>query len=414
MQTTASSKVQKIDSAIYYALLGFALSLSCSIAGASIFIAMLFLLLLVRIYLKHDGLFLFKHLPKGFIICVSALIVVSLLSGLLGAHPANSTKAVLNFYVVRLIPMAMVLLFIKDKRKLVAIMIAYFIGFTIDNIAEFYNWGFNQTSRWYHSYRAEGFIFCMNKGALFSGSVPFLALASLHYLKKGSRQMSAVAATTFLLGAVALILSGTRGAWLGGAITAVIVLFLYLDFRKFLVLVTVGAIVVGGIFVSSPKLMNRAKTITITDKSNASNYTRILLWHGATAMWKDNPVLGVGITNFHEVYIDKYRNPKVPRYLKNAHNNIFHYMAERGTLGGLAFLALWAYITIISIKGWRHHQNLAYLGMLAMYTGIMIQGLTECNFDTAVSARYMWTSFGVAFAWLGLSRKTDTQQEETI
>ena len=68
-QTVSSTKVQKLDSAIYYALLGLALSLNCSIAGVSIFLSITSLLMLVRIYLKRDDLSLLKNIPSGFAAC---------------------------------------------------------------------------------------------------------------------------------------------------------------------------------------------------------------------------------------------------------------------------------------------------------------------------------------------------------
>ena len=413
-QTVSSTKVQKLDSAIYYALLGLALSLNCSIAGVSIFLSITFLLMLVRIYLKRDDLSLFKNIPSGFTTCFLAFVLISFLSGLFGAHPLHSTKNIINFYCIRLIPMVAVLLFIKDKSKLLTIVIAYFVGFTVDNLATLYNWGINTSSPSYHSNRAAGFLHIMSTAPLFAGSIPFLAISCIHYLKKGNCKLWIPTALALLISVSALLLSGHRGSWLAVAIGLFIVLFLYLDIKKFLMIISICSILVGGVFASSPKLLDRAKTITVTDNSNKSNYARILVWKSAIAMWKDYPVLGVGISNFDEIYKKNYVHPEQQYILQNAHSNVIHYMAERGTLGALSFLALWAYITLFSIKGWLRHRNLAYLGILSMYTGIMLHGLIGCNFDTAITARYMWTAFGVAFAWLGISQEDKTQQEETI
>ena len=61
-------------------------------------------------------------------------------------------------------------------------------------------------------------------------------------------------------------------------------------------------------------------------------------------MWRDHPVLGVGVGNYPIAYA-RYSLPKWRMALGHAHNYYLNIAAETGLLGLLAYCMLWATAT---------------------------------------------------------------------
>lgn len=69
---------------------------------------------------------------------------------------------------------------------------------------------------------------------------------------------------------------------------------------------------------------------------------RVYLWKSSINMIKDNPIHGVGLQNFNQVYInDNYMNPKTKEpNLRSPHNIFLHYLVEMGLIGTIPFMLL--------------------------------------------------------------------------
>ncbi len=157
---------------------------------------------------------------------------------------------------------------------------------------------------------------------------------------------------------VALILSLSRGGWLG-ALAALAAVSILLDrdraiFRLFFF---------GGIAVCIMELMNLPFSpiklnyqlsdliayINIINLDVASmgltpgNFSiieRLSHWEAALAMWADSPWLGQGLGNYATVYSDFYIAPWQDP-LGHAHNYFLNVLAETGTIGFIAYVLFW-------------------------------------------------------------------------
>src|SRR5690606_3317068 len=124
----------------------------------------------------------------------------------------------------------------------------------------------------------------------------FLTILAIGYLVQERKTGWWLATIPIYL--VALVLTTSRGSWIGFAVS--VVLFIsFLTFRKMRemrsirwALVTVLAIVtVASLFVaSSPSLRDRF----VSSFSLERNADRLLIWQAAIEMIKDRPLTGVG------------------------------------------------------------------------------------------------------------------------
>lgn len=175
------------------------------------------------------------------------------------------------------------------------------------------------------------------------------------------------AAVAALLG-LGIIMSWSRGAWLGAAAAAVIVV----GFRnRRSALLTLSAVIVLALLITvtgtaelpgfiGARLNDLGSYFTgpdpahteITD-ANFSVLERLAHWQAGLRMFEDRPWLGVGIGNYAVAY-PAYQLPHWYAPLGHAHNIFINFLAETGALGAAAFVALWL---ALPIAVWRRGQR---------------------------------------------------------
>jgi O-antigen ligase len=186
----------------------------------------------------------------------------------------------------------------------------------------------------------------------------------------------------------ALIMSWSRGAWLGfGAGLLVMSLAVIVQSGRAAVLAAVfGTLLAyvllsGGLARLPVSIVQRfsdflpylgvidVRGVEVTD-ANFAVLERMAHWQSALAMWTERPWLGVGIGNYEAVYA-RYALPLWGVPLGHAHNYYLNVAAEAGMLGLFAYLFLWgaAFVsvwrTLWRTWGWEWGVVLGALGMLA-------------------------------------------------
>jgi len=165
----------------------------------------------------------------------------------------------------------------------------------------------------------------------------------------------------------ALVMSWSRGAWLGFA-AAVLAMGVALVARSgrgavvvvVLVAVVVYALLAGGLASVPPSLVQRfsdfipylgmldVRGVEVTD-ANFAVLERMAHWQSAVAMWTDHPWFGVGIGNYEPIYT-RYALPLWSLPLGHAHNYYLNIAAEAGLVGLLAYLF---FLGAALVVGWR-------------------------------------------------------------
>lgn len=217
--------------------------------------------------------------------------------------------------------------------------------------------------------------------ALLATTVPLaLSVAAGRGLPRALRVLAVVAAA---LGLTALVLSYTRGAVIGlvaGGLLALMAL------RPRAVLPVGAVMLVAGIALAPPALQERFRA-----ESGSDVALRADIWGASLEIYAERPVLGAGGGNFADGYRALPSTPTFSsqrRLLHNqqilvpphAQNQFLNILAEQGTIGILAFLALAGSALVAVRRGFRSGGTAGRAICLGVGAGLMafaIQGLLE-------------------------------------
>ncbi len=226
-----------------------------------------------------------------------------------------------------------------------------------------------------------------------------LALAALiaAWRRRSARLLTLAALLAGIAGAIAagILMSWSRGAWLGLAAALVAVAGLR-NWRTAMVtaaLIVALALVIGlfgagwlptsisgriadlGAYFSVP---DPART-EINDE-NFSVLERLAHWNAGLRMFDDAPWLGVGIGNYGVSY-GRYPQPHWYEPLGHAHNVFINFLAETGIIGLTAFLVFWLALARYAWRiGWRSTNpwNAALaLGVLGAWVYLTVHSLFD-------------------------------------
>ena len=225
----------------------------------------------------------------------------------------------------------------------------------------------------------------------------------------------------FLIILLGIILSYTRAAWLSiaGAYLVYLIYRLKIDWR----------IVISGIFIvvavlfsfkddlllkvernkqsSSKNLAKHLQSVS-NIKNDASNLERINRWSSAIRMYKMKPVLGFGPGTYRFQYAPFQRSFELTYVstnagtLGNAHSEYLGPMAEQGTIGVLAFLAIVISSIITGAKLYRNAKSkqVKYLAMailLGLFT-YFFHGFLNNFLDQDKASAPFWSMIAILVA----------------
>ncbi|MBI4051944.1 MAG: O-antigen ligase family protein [Elusimicrobia bacterium] len=353
-------------------------------------------------------------LEKPFLIYIAAAVLVSFL----GLDPKVSFKHILSeFHKVWLFYLFSIALTIEPTPQAIR---TWGIGYMLSAIIGILQVSGtyapmeiqNQLTRWgteHHfwkfiipSYRACGTLHPVTYGETMSLAVMGGVCLWIYPIIKISRKMLSLFCILTLM---ALMLSQTRGAWLGLIVALSVILY----FHKNLIL---SALKGSLLLILSMFLFSHFSKISLTERffsifslKSLSNVGRLGLWKTALQIFKDHPILGVGINHFRTLYPQYH-----PERLANkdiwgsAHNLYLHQMAERGLVGLAALLLLLGTLLYQSWK--RHSQNPSFLNLwtLAGVAGFLVMNVTETSFESAM----VWMPILFLYAW---SERTHAKRE---
>lgn len=198
-----------------------------------------------------------------------------------------------------------------------------------------------------------------------------LAVSLFWYTKKLSKKIIFLGLTLIMV--LALVLTQSRGGWLGFAFSA-LVFILLIEKRLLLTLIPIS---IGGIFFLPDSIMNRI--LSIGNLSDSSNAYRITMWEITLDIIRDNWVAGVGFGHlpFKQTFETYIRT--MPTF--HAHNTYLQQAAEMGIPGIVAFLLflfiLFKYGIKNLIKQEDKYIRVMAAGVLAGLGGVLFHGLVE-------------------------------------
>lgn len=209
---------------------------------------------------------------------------------------------------------------------------------------------------------------------------------------------------------IALVMSWSRGAWLGfAAAVAVMTLAIVARNGRAAVLGVVFAVlliyilVAGGLTLVPPSIVQRfsdfmpylgvtdVRGVEVTD-ANFAVLERMAHWQSALAMWTDHPWLGVGIGNYEPVY-PRYGLPLWPLPLGHAHNYYLNIAAEAGVVGLATYLLLWGAALVGAWRATRHASSWHW-GVALGVLGVLVH-LSAHNFFDSLFVHGMYLQVAI-------------------
>ncbi|MEM7111333.1 MAG: O-antigen ligase family protein [Chloroflexota bacterium] len=202
-----------------------------------------------------------------------------------------------------------------------------------------------------------------------------------------------LSATSAAIIVVGLLMSWSRGAWLGFAAGAFTIVFFWPRQRwqgGVLLLVGTAVLLIG----FSLNLIPASITTRLTSFQddfrlgdvrgvdvNDTNYAvleRLAHWQAALDMARDELWLGVGFGNYEPAY-EAYALINWPDPLGHAHNYYFNLLAEVGIVGLLAYILLWTAVFWQTIRllqlDWP--QRGIVLGLLAAWVALTVHHVVD-------------------------------------
>jgi O-antigen ligase len=203
----------------------------------------------------------------------------------------------------------------------------------------------------------------------------------------------------------ALVMTHTRGAWIGFATGGALILGCRQ--KRLLLALPVVAVV---IFLAAPEAV-RARIRSIVDPQDVTARERLDMWGSGVQMLRDHPWTGVGMNGVKAVY-PAYKHPDAVRERRgHLHNNLVHIAAERGLIGVTCWLWIWL---AFYHQVWKILRGLApdnrrgltlVVGSLASVTGFHVAGLFEFTFGDAEVIMLVYFLMALPYVVMGVDRK---------
>ena len=221
--------------------------------------------------------------------------------------------------------------------------------------------------------------------------LPVLPLALVALLRWPGRTRKLFALTALVLGVVALVLTFSRGAWMGLVAEAAVILLLLavratrawplLWRRLFPLLLLLGGAALLVVLVTQVEPLRVRVMSLVAGRQDSSNNFRINVWLAALDMVQARPWLGIGPGNdaFNQIY-PLFQQPKFNAL--SAYSIPLELAVEAGIPGLLAGIGLLLASLRSATSLWRSDScfSLPALAAIAVIAGLTVQGLTDTIF----------------------------------
>jgi hypothetical protein len=233
---------------------------------------------------------------------------------------------------------------------------------------------------------------------VYAGYIAAGTLATARFILSQDRRARWLGTLLSLGGLWILFLTFSRSAWLGFAISVVLIAFMCRNMllsdkavRRQVIITGVCALLLAGLFFAlyRPLILVRGGTGD-EQTEQISTGERIILTEAAFTAIQRNPVFGVGAGNFPwfaSYYF--YYETDIDHRGDNVHNVLLTIQAELGVVGTILFgtTVIGAFLII------RRHSDIDQRFMIAIFVALLVIG----QFD-----HYPWTLFAYKVFWLAL------------
>ncbi|GIX21910.1 MAG: hypothetical protein KatS3mg121_0693 [Gammaproteobacteria bacterium] len=258
----------------------------------------------------------------------------------------------------------------------------------------------------------------------FGHAALFLAVAPLAlWFERPGRPAARWAGLALAGGLPAVLLSGSRGAWLAAAVVAVFLLALAvrrwgLSRRRIAaaaVLLLVALMGLAQLPVVERRLAETAAELEAVETGawTTSLGWRLWMWREAWALIRERPFTGAGFSSYYERVRAHVRAGLLPEemldFASEPHNDLLYHWVTRGLPGVLVYLLLLAWPAAQALRLLRGPPAAAGAGwaLVCLVAVVALAGLTITVFDQRAVLRYLsWTAAGLGYALWTLRART--------
>ena len=232
----------------------------------------------------------------------------------------------------------------------------------------------------------------------YGGQATLLASLGMALLVRGPGRRWTIAAGAFLVLLLpALLGSYTRSAWIATFVAGCVILARV----KARLLPVAAAVVLAALLLAPGGYRERA--LSVFQPKSIWNVERLLLWDAGFRMFRDHPVVGVGLQDLHPL-LEHYRSPEAHEEHGHLHNVVIQVAATMGIIG-LGALA-WLWIGLYRTAGHRWRAPLPRDGVdsairltaVAALTAFLVAGLFEWNLGDEELLVFLCVLVGMGYA----------------
>jgi len=237
-----------------------------------------------------------------------------------------------------------------------------------------------------------------------------------------NRQFSKVDRILFTVGSLlnlaAVVVCMGRSIWLGTLVTIIFIVSFLLGWRKSVLVLGVGLVIVVGLFSMSGEkyqsMLNssvRGRRIT-SILSTQQNQDRLMMWKSAIDMIKDQPIIGLGPNSgermlpYYQQVAKKHNHKFQHQPGVGVHNIYLQNWLNFGLLGILGYFSIWLVLMVEGVKNiWRKSisyskENSLILGIMAGMAGSMTAGVFENNFRDGEVQAVIFVIMGLVMVFI--------------
>ncbi len=238
------------------------------------------------------------------------------------------------------------------------------------------------------------FQFYMTTAGLMACAAVFLLPMALNRSTPRPDRLLAVFGLLPLL--IVLYATVTRGAYMGFLAGALLVILV----RNWKWSIPLAAVVLVAVLLAPPYVAGRIQSII--DPAHPENVMRIFIWTAGWRIFLHFPLLGVGDIDLGDL-LRHYADPGYLGLWGHMHNVPLQFLVTLGVVGTVVIGAL--FVRLVRTE-WHIARRLredwlcssVAVGSLAVFTSVMVQGLTEWTFGDQEIALVLWTTVGFALA----------------
>lgn len=323
------------------------------------------------------------------------------------------------FWITSFIVIMVLVSLVRNERQLIAVVICMAIGMLIaSGYAVMQRAGGLEASAVLSDMKLNSgmpgrvYSFFENPNSFANVLVLFAPVMLTMGLDKHHKVRSAFFLFVFLVGALALVMTYSRGGWIAIALS-MFTLILIAEPKYAPLLIVVGC---AALPILPENIVNRIITIFTGDSSIS---TRMYLYDGAFGAIASSPIIGVGlgseVTGIAATASGRYLLAETMPFV-HSHNLYFEIWAETGVVGLVAFLFAMFYALQKTGRAARNKSasktaRCISAGMMAAFVGSLFFGVTDYPWCYPRVLVMFWFAFALMLAAVKLCENQDSVKE---